>query len=410
MASKQLDNQNIESIVNKYGESFYLLDSDVFEHNCNDLLLAFRKYYEKTNIAYSYKTNYIPKLVKIVNKLGGFAEIVSEMELEIAFKAGISPNRIVWNGPVKDKDISQSFLSKGGIVNIDSLDELKDIYEFVLKNDVDIVDVGIRCNFDVGDGVLSRFGFDVQSADFDEALIIISKCDKINLKGLQVHFAKRSSQYWTKRAKGTLEIYEYIKNKYNLIPECIDLGGGMSGKIPETLQRQLNLDDVTYDDYASQAAAIFNDHFKDKEESPWLFVEPGTAVAASAMRYVCKVKTIKTVRGKTIITTNGSQKNISMTGINPPMKVINCSDKQIMCNNADIAGYTCIEADYLYKGFNGKMGVGDYLVFESCGSYSVVMKPPFIMPNVSVIDISGDVPELIKRAEKFDDLFHTYNF
>ena len=39
MAPKQLDNQNIESIVNKYGESFYLLDSDVFEHNCNDLLL-----------------------------------------------------------------------------------------------------------------------------------------------------------------------------------------------------------------------------------------------------------------------------------------------------------------------------------------------------------------------------------
>lgn len=410
MILKQLDKQNIQSIVEKYGESFYLLDSDVFENNCNDLLLAFRKYYEKTNIAYSYKTNYIPKLVKIVDKLGGFAEIVSEMELDIALKSGISPNRIVWNGPVKDKKISQRFLSKGGIVNIDSIDEIKDIYNFVMIDDVDVVNVGLRCNFDVGDGVLSRFGFDVHGTDFEEALNIISKCDKINLKGLQVHFAKRSAQYWTKRAKGILEIYEYIKSKYHLIPECIDLGGGMSGKIPKTLQRQLNLDDVTYDDYASQAAVIFNDYFKDKEESPWLFVEPGTAVAASAMRYACRAKTIKTVRGKVIITTNGSQKNISMTGINPPMTIINCSDNQVWCENADIAGYTCIEADYLYRGFDGKIGVGDYLVFESCGSYSVVMKPPFIMPNVPVIDISEDVPELIKRAENFDDLFHTYNF
>lgn len=410
MILKQIDNKNIENLVSKFGESFYLLDSDVFENNCNNLLTAFRKYYEKSNIAYSYKTNYIPKLVKIVDKLGGYAEIVSEMELNIALKSGIRPNRIVWNGPVKNQSAVHSFLSKGGIVNIDSLKEIKDVYDFVCNNTVSSVDIGIRCNFDVGDGVLSRFGFDVYDSDFNEALDIISNCDQINFKCLQVHFAKRAVQYWTKRAEGILEIYEYINNQYNMKPDCIDLGGGMSGNIPVELQKQLNLGDITYDNYASQAALIFNKHFKDKEESPWLFIEPGTAVAASSMRYVCKVKTIKTVRGKTIITTNGSQKNISMSGINPPMILIGCSNDQIQCEDADIAGYTCIEADYLYKGFKGKIGIGDYLVFNSCGSYSVVMKPPFIMPNIPIIDISRNEPELIKRAETFEDLFQTYYF
>lgn len=407
---KTIDNSNIGSLESQFGETFYLLDSDVFENNCKGLMESFRRYYTKSNIAYSYKTNYTPKLVKIVDKLGGYAEVVSEMELDIALKSGVRPEKIVWNGPVKKKEIVRDFLVKGGIVNIDSLDEIKDIYDFVCQNDGSSVNIGIRCNFDVGDGVLSRFGFDVEDSDFDEALRIISRSKKIKLKGLQVHFAKRSAQYWTRRAKGILEIYEYINNRYNMRPDCIDLGGGMSGNVPQIIQKQLNLEDVTYDDYASQAAVIFNDFFKDKEESPWLFVEPGTAVAANSMRYVCKVKTIKTVRDKIIITTNGSQKNISMSGINPPMEIINCSDEQIQCENADIAGYTCIEADYLYKGFNGKIGVGDYLVMESCGSYSVVMKPPFIMPNVPVIDISGSKPELIKRAETFDDLFQTYVF
>ena len=49
------------------------------------------------------------------------------------------------------------------------------------------------------------------------------------------------------------------------------------------------------------------------------------------------------------------------------------------------------------------------IVFENCGSYSLVMKPPFILPNFPVLDISEGEVELIKRAETFEDIFHTYN-
>ena len=101
---------------------------------------------------------------------------------------------------------------------------------------------------------------------------------------------------------------------------------------------------------------------------------------------------------------------MSMSGINPPMEVLACGTNRKEYVDVDIAGYTCIESDYLYKGYNGELGVGDYLVFSNCGSYSLVMKPPFIFTNVPVMDISGEKPELIKRAETFDDLFTTYNF
>ena len=49
------------------------------------------------------------------------------------------------------------------------------------------------------------------------------------------------------------------------------------------------------------------------------------------------------------------------------------------------------------------------VVFENCGSYSLVMKPPFILPNFPVLDISEGKTEVIKRAETFEDIFHTYN-
>jgi diaminopimelate decarboxylase len=76
----------------------------------------------------------------------------------------------------------------------------------------------------------------------------------------------------------------------------------------------------------------------------------------------------------------------------------------------DFGGFTCIESDYLYRHFTGDLAKGDMVVFGNVGSYSIVLKPPFILPNFPVIDISeGDV-EIIKRGETFDDLFHTFAF
>ena len=128
------------------------------------------------------------------------------------------------------------------------------------------------------------------------------------------------------------------------------------------------------------------------------------------MRFVSKVETIKQVRGKTIVTALGSQKNISMTGINPPMEIIDGGRERFYVEKADIVGFTCIEDDVLQRGYSGKVGIGDYLVIQNCGSYSVVMKPPFILPNFAIIDISGDKVQVIKNAESFADLFHTYSF
>ena len=47
-----------------------------------------------------------------------------------------------------------------------------------------------------------------------------------------------------------------------------------------------------------------------------------------------------------------------------------------------------------------------FIVFDDVGSYSVVMKPPFILPNVSIIEIHPEQLsfKLIKKRETFDDL------
>ena len=401
-----MDKQIIKKLQAEYGEAFYLLDSAQFRKNFAELKAAFNDIYPNWNIAYSYKTNYTPKLCKIVNELGGYAEVVSEMELEIAKRVGCKMDRVIWNGPIKNVPIKEQFLLDGGTINIDCIEELEQIKEIHNRHEDKLINVGIRCNYEVNDGVVSRFGFDIDGEDFMEAVKFATTTKNVKLINFQCHFAKRQIAYWPARAKGMVDLIDRL----GIIPERIDIGGGLFGKMADSLKAQFSCEIPDYEAYAKAAAQVFADYFKDKDVKPELLIEPGSAVVGDCMKFVGTVKTIKNVRGKWMAHVLGSQKNISMSGINPPIEVISMGGEQKEYKDLDFLGFTCIEGDVLYHNYIGKLAHQDVIVISNCGSYSLVMKPPFILPNFPVLDISEGKTEVIKRAENFDDLFHTFNF
>ena len=401
----KIDKDTINVLRNEFGDAFYLLDSVQFRQNFIELKEAFSNIYPNFNIAYSYKTNYTPKLCKIVNELGGYAEVVSEMELELALRCGVEPKRIIWNGPIKDPEKLKEYILQGVTVNIDSIDEAEYIKEIAEMNN-EVLNVGIRCNYDVYDGVISRFGFDIDGEDFKRALEIVTQSSNLHFVNFQCHFAKRQVEYWPVRAKGMIELI----NKTGVIPERIDIGGGLFGKMDDSLKEQFSTAIPDYRAYANAAATVFAAYFNNKEIQPEMIIEPGSALVGDCMKFVGSVKTIKNVRGKCFASVMGSQKNISMTGINPPMEIVHMGDKVNHYDSIDFVGFTCIEGDVIYSNYSGNIAVGDAIVISNCGSYSLVMKPPFILPNFPVLDIcNGDI-EVIKRGETFDDVFHTFNY
>ena len=402
----EINKSIISGLQAEYGEAFYLLDSAQFRKNYAELKAAFNDIYPNWNIAYSYKTNYTPKLCKIVNELGGYAEVVSEMELEVAKRIGCKANRVIWNGPIKNVPVMEQFLLDGGTINIDSIEELEQVKDIHNRHADKLINVGIRCNYDVNDGVVSRFGFDIDGEDFMEAVKFATTTKNVKLINFQCHFAKRQIAYWPARAKGMVDLIDRL----GIIPERIDIGGGLFGKMADSLKAQFSSEIPDYEAYAKAAAQVFADYFKDKDVKPELLIEPGSAVVGDCMKFVGTVKTIKNVRGKWMAHVLGSQKNISMTGINPPIEVIAMGGEQKEYKDLDFLGFTCIEGDVLYHNYNGKLAHQDVIVISNCGSYSLVMKPPFILPNFPVLDISEGKTEVIKRAENFDDLFHTFNF
>ena len=390
--------------------SYYLLDTEQFAKNYHHLLNAFRSIYPKTFIAYSYKTNYIPRLCQLVDELGGYAEVVSDMEYEITQRLNIPINKVHLNGPYKNTAVSKEIILGGGYVNLDDYVEVPAILELAEEHPDHIIKIGLRCNFNINDGITSRFGFDVEKPSFRELIKKLTGKGNIRISGIQCHFATRALETWQPRAEGISKI---TKEHLLELPDHIDLGGGLYGNMKESLREQFGTMIPTFEEYAQKAAKMISIQFADSDQQPDLFIEPGSALVGDAMLFVAPVVNIKDIRGKAIATLLGSVYNINPTlnKKNPPISVFSNGDNErVIYHNLDFGGYTCIEGDYLYKGYNGPLKVGDLVVFENVGSYSVVLKPPFILPNFPILELNEGKVRIVKRKETFDDLFQTYEF
>jgi diaminopimelate decarboxylase len=165
MMMNEISWQHLDAIEREHGDAFYLVDLESFHANFHGLRDAFRAYYRNTELAYSYKTNYCHACCRLVNDWGGYAEVVSRMEYEMALLAGVDPRRIVVNGPYKTRDDLQNALRAGALVNLDAPYQL-DLMEELAGFDAP-VRVGVRCNFDFGDQRVSRFGFDAEEASLE---------------------------------------------------------------------------------------------------------------------------------------------------------------------------------------------------------------------------------------------------
>lgn len=406
----EINYQLLGKLEESFGESFYLLDTERFKSNFKEFLGEFRAIYPKTYIGYSYKTNYTPRICEIILEEGGYAEVVSEMEFDLALKVGVDPEKIIVNGPYKNKNALTKFLTKGSLVNLDSYRELENLELLAKEYPKSEFNIGLRCNFEIDDELVSRFGFDVENEKFPSIFMRIAKLENVNLKGLHCHFPNRNLESYIPRVERMLNL---VDTYFEKAPEFIDVGGGYFGKMHEDLAKQFSCPVPKYWEYAEIIANRVNDHFEHLEESakPKLFLEPGSAVVANIMKFVVKVIDIKEVRDKRIAMTSGSKFNIGLltSKVNMPMEVYSDKDKgaEVL---TQVSGYTCIEADYLYRDYKGNIELDDYLVFDNVGSYSVVFKPPFILPNVPVIELAQGSINEVKRQETVEDIFATYKF
>lgn len=410
-----MDWQKLMELAERFGDSFHLFDSDLLGQNYHGFLQSFRRVYPRTNFAYSYKTNYLPTVCNLVNEWGGYAEVVSSMEYDLARQVGVEPKNIIFNGPYKQKDRVISALLDGAVINLDSLYELEAVSDASTSEDPAELRVALRCNLPLPGESPSRFGFDVNGDSIQEAIHRLRRMGRCRIVGVHCHVLTkhRSPDDYRDIAEAMLEFA--AKNLTREELDFVDLGGGFFSNMNDKLRATFPHPIPTHKDYAESIAGVFRARFGETS-GPELILEPGISITADVMRFVARVADVKRIRSERYALVAGSVYDIKPTKAarRLPMQVVRSPEAAgiPLDGPTHIVGYTCMEDDVLLPGYEGPIDPGDFVIFDHVGAYTIVLKPPFIMPAPPILNVDreSNLRSVERRGEEMGDVFRTYRF
>ncbi|MGD0077241.1 MAG: diaminopimelate decarboxylase [Sedimentisphaerales bacterium] len=413
---KMLSYKEAKKIETEYGSPFYILDEAAFLKNYADIAKAFGGRYEKFILAYSYKTNYIPYLCRIIKSKGGFAEVVSRLEYDLALKVGQKPEKIVFNGPVKYYEDIELALSGRSIVNLDSFSEIDHVAKYAAKHPKEEIKVGLRINIGLSDkkgrshiqGHLQagRFGFDPSDENIKKVISRLKSIGNVMVNGLHGHTSTTDRSVWCYKVI-TDTLCKIAERFFPETVEYINIGGGIFGYIPPKMRWAKT---PSFDDYAKAVCKVLKNNKWVQKQKTFLMLEPGIAMAANALSFITKVISIKEIRGRMFVTVDGSAYNIKPTfhKINQPYQIIGKIDNKKRCTFS-VVGSTCMEKDYLLTGITDALpNTGDFIKIDNVGAYTVVLTPPFINPAPAIICKKGNKLKCVRSRQTLNDMFKNY--
>ena len=380
---------------------FFLIDKQELDHNILNFKIALEKIWPNSKIAYSVKTNSLPWLLKYLKTQGLMAEVVSDEEYELARLCGFTEEQIVFNGPIKGNDTFLEAINKGALVNIDSKNELRLFKEHIKENKDN---VGVRINIDtslfdsndigyIEDGF--RFGFSEKNGELTDAINIVRLQDDHHKIG--IHFHCNSVTRSLNVYRSLAEYAKKIIKKFNLTPSFIDIGGGFFGGVEGK---------PTATDYIE----VIHDVLKDviDIDNTMLIVEPGSAIIGSAVEFHTSVIDVKDTNKSRIVTTDGSRINIDPLWAKKMYmhKIVATDGNRDEIGKQVICGYTCMDHDRIMILENkNNLCVGDQIIYEKIGAYSMTFGGPFIryFPEVYIRNESST--ELVRKRMEVKDYY-----
>ena len=385
-------------------------------------------------MGYSVKTNSLPWLLNHLRKEGFYAEVVSAEEYALARRLGYDSEKIIYNGPIKDRSVFEQVIKDGGIVNLDSNYELDWLEEMAIatadtETNADsnspkpaTIKVGIRINADIAslcpneelleeDG--GRFGYCLENGTVAQVVERIKAMPNVKLAGLHLHSSTKSRSVEVYGALAKMAVN--VARDYDLDIEYIDMGGGYFG----------GRDDMpNYRDYFGAIARVLSEYFsKDKVT---LIAEPGVSLVSRATSLITEVIDTKEIRGHRYVVTTGSRVllNPQVTRHTYPHHIELSKDSienaatdisPIAQESANIrkslpsqwiCGSTCMEYDRLFEiKNNAELKPGDRVVYDLAGGYTIALSPLFIhyFPKVLIEKLSGEF--FVAREEWTNDEF-----
>ncbi len=375
-----INNLKLLEAARQYGTPSYLYDGEQIINNYRNLKNALPEF---VDVFYALKVNPNVSLVSLLRSKGACTEVCSLTEMEIALKAGSTPEDIIFLGPCKkDYELKRALELNIFALVIESETELQRVSEFAKEMGV-TANVAIRLNPDFSadgspwkmGGRPTQFGIDEKHAveNFGKYLQV----PNINIRGIHVYngtsILDANSVY--QNTKYILNLFDTITKRYKTKFTMVDVGGGMG--IPY-FTNQTPLDIKEFESLMKPLFEEFHAVYPDTR----IIMESGRFILGTAGYLAVEVNNIKVNHNKTfVITDGGTNCHSAAAGSgrvvkrNFPMENISATD------NAEefeyqVSGPLCSPDDILGRNIKLKeVNVSDILVVKSSGAYGPTSSP-----------------------------------
>jgi diaminopimelate decarboxylase len=403
-----IDGVSVADLVAEHGSPLFVFSRKTLVSKYRELHEAFARRWAKVRIAWSYKTNYLEAVCRTFHKEGAFAEVVSPFEYDRALAAGVSPDRIHWNGPYKPEPALEKAIAGNSIIHIDNFDELAKIERIAEKMGAR-PRVAIRVHMTIeGISSWSRFGLSLETGQAREAVHRLVSGDKMDLIGLHTHIGTfiLDPEAYGKAASKMARFANEIRREHGIKLSFIDMGGGFASK--NTLKAQYLLGEQASPSFARYAEAICDGLTEldyPAKELPTLVLETGRALVDDAGYLISTVEANKRMPDGRRGVVLDAGVNLLFTSYWYKHDVVPAQEFGAMQEPTVMFGPLCMNIDVVRDTFQfPAVNVGDRVVFKNVGAYNVTQWHQFITlrPAIVMIGEGGRVAR-IRRAEQLGD-------
>ena len=394
-----VERSKLTKVIKKFETPIFCYSEKKIKENIINFKRSFKSF--SPIICFSTKSNCNLEILKLINRSGLGADVVSKGELMIALKAGINSKKIVFSGVGKTRPELIYAIDKNILlINCESKSEILEI-ESIAKSKNKKVDIGIRLNPNTDAQTIKQIStgkkenkFGVNEKTFIEISKYVKSSKFLNLKCLSVHIGSQILDY--KPYQKMLNVLDKLIKKTNLNFEYIDLGGGMG--------IDYNKDDKKFN-YRKYNQIIKK--FLKKYNSKIIF-EPGRSIIGDTAILISKIIYIKENSKKDFIIVDAAMNDFMRPALyGAEHKIIPLKKTNKMINKIyDFVGPICETTDkFLTTNKFQKLNEKDYIIICDVGAYGSSLASNYnIRPKPAEILIKGTKINIIKKRQKLQDI------
>jgi len=402
-------------LASNFGTPLYVYDVALIRQRARGFKETFEKHGVKAQVAYASKAFSTIAMVQVVHEEGLSLDVVSGGELYTALAADFPKERIHFHGNNKSRaELEMAITEDVGCIVVDNFYEialLQEITEQYQKKMPVLLRLTPGIEAHTHDYILtgqedSKFGFDLQNGQADEAVRLVQNSKGLELLGIHCHIGSQIFET-TGFIMATQKLFAKMKEwkqRIEFVPQVLNLGGGFGIRYTEEDQP------IPVSQYVEVIIEEVKKQSKQLEvEIPEIWIEPGRSLVGDAGTTLYSIgsrKHVPNVREYVAID-GGMNDNIRPALYQAKYEAVIANRMNDESDElVSIAGKCCESGDMLMWDVHlPKANPDDLLAMFCTGAYGYSMASHYNrLPKPAVVFVEDGEAQLVVKRETYEDI------